>query len=122
LHNSGALNLYAIAGRFTSCEGKATWEQFDGEAVYTGTRTKVTKTDLDDFLSLGPSAVPSFTACGIRRDTFRRHQETARRKGFQLGLNFTWLTPTDVVVADPQFVPPNRALAKLQPFSSSAGY
>ena len=105
LHHSGALNLYAVAGRFTDCQGKAAWEQFEGEVVYTGTRTTVTKTDLDDFLALGAGAVPSFTAYPIKRDAFRNRLELAQRKGFQVGINFTWPSIGEVAVAESKFVP-----------------
>ncbi len=70
LHNSNVLDLYVIAGRFTNCRGKAVWEQSEGEVAYTGTRTTVTKTDLDYFLEFGPTAVPSFTVYPISRDVF----------------------------------------------------
>lgn len=105
LHRSGALNLYAVAGRFTDCQGKAAWEQFEGEVVYTGTRTTVTKTDLDDFLELGAGAVPSFTAYPIKRDAFRNRLELAQRKGFQVGINFTWPSIGEVAVTESRFVP-----------------
>ena len=105
LHRSGALNLHAVAGRFTDCQGKATWEQFEGEVVYTGTRTTVTKTDLDDFLELGPGAVPSFTVYPITRDVFRNRLELARRKGLQIGLNFTWPAIGEIAVTEARFVP-----------------
>lgn len=105
LARSRAIDLYAIAGRFTSCEGKFVYGQFDGEVVYTGTTTKVTKTDLDDFLALGPSAVPSFTVYPIKQEVFRRHLETAGRKGFQIGLRFTWRRPVDLPVGESRFVP-----------------
>lgn len=105
LATSGALDLYSIAGRFTSCEGKFVYEQFDGEVVYTGTTTTVTKTDIDDFLALGPGAVPSFTVYPIKQAVFRRHLEMATRKGLQLGLRFNWHRPVDLPVVDARFVP-----------------
>jgi hypothetical protein len=107
LHNSGALNLYALAGRFTDCQGKATWDQFDGEIVYTGTRTTVTKKDIDYFLELGPEAVPSFTVYPITREALRGRLELAKRKGLQLGLKFTWPPITEIVVGEARFVPLN---------------
>lgn len=99
------IDLYSIAGRFTSCEGKFVYDQFDGEVVYTGTTTKVTKTDIDDFLALGPSAVPSFTVYPIKQEVFRRHLETAARKGLQIGLRFNWHRPVDLPVGETRFVP-----------------
>jgi hypothetical protein len=105
LATSGALDLHAIAGRFTACEGKFVYQQFDGEIVYTGTNTKVTKTDIDDFLALGPSAVPAFTVYPIKQAVFRRHLETATRKGLQVGLRFNWRRPLDLPVSEARFVP-----------------
>lgn len=105
LATSGVLDLYSIAGRFTSCEGKFVYQQFDGEVVYTGTTTTVTKTDIDDFLALGPGAVPSFTVYPIKQAVFRRHLETATRKGLQLGLRFNWHRPVDLPVSEARFVP-----------------
>lgn len=105
LVTNGVIDLYSIAGRFTNCEGKFVYNQFDGEVVYSGTTTKVTKTDLDDFLRLGSGAVPSFTVYPIKQDVFRRNLETASRKGLQLGLRFNWHRPVDLPVADPRFVP-----------------
>ncbi|MGE5763864.1 MAG: hypothetical protein ACM3ZF_08325 [Mycobacterium leprae] len=105
LVTAGALDLHAIAGRFTACEGKLVYEQFDGEVVYSGTSTTVTKTDLDDFIRLGPDAVPAFTVYPITREVFRRHLETATRKGVQLGLRFNWGTLIDLPVTDSRFVP-----------------
>jgi hypothetical protein len=100
-----ALDLYSIAGRFTTCQGKFVYDQFDGEIVYTGTTTTVTKTDIDDFLSLGPDAVPSFTVYPIKQAVFRRHLETATRKGTQIGLRLNWRRPVDLPISDARFVP-----------------
>ena len=105
LHVSGALDIYALAGRFSSCEGKWTGNQFEGEVVYTGTRTTVTKTDLDAFIELGPAAVPHFTAYPITRDEFRNRLELSQRKGFQLGLNFTWTTIKEIAIAEARYAP-----------------
>ena len=105
LHTSGVLNLHAIAGRVSDCEGKFVSTAFTGEVVYTGTSTTVSQSDLDDFISQGPGAVPSFTVYPIKLATFRRYLEMARKKGFQLGLNFTWLAFKEVVVESDQFVP-----------------
>jgi hypothetical protein len=105
LVSSGALDLYAIAGRFTSCQGKFVLDQFDGEVVYSGTSTTVSKTDLDDFIRLGPEAVPAFTVYPITQAVFRRHLETATRKGVQLGLRLNWVRVIDLPVSDVRFVP-----------------
>jgi hypothetical protein len=105
LVSSGVLDLYSVAGRFTSCEGKFVYNQFDGEVVYSGTSTTVSKTDLDDFVRLGPDAVPAFTVYPITRAVFRRHLETAARKGVQLGLRLNWVRVIDLPVTDARFVP-----------------
>ncbi|MGL5864322.1 MAG: hypothetical protein ACRCYX_00415 [Dermatophilaceae bacterium] len=105
LHRSGALDLYALAGRFTDCQGKFTYGAFDGELVYTGTRTTVSKTDIDDFLTLGPEAVPSFTAYAVARDPFIRYLETAQRKARTIGVTFAWKALRELVIDDAQFVP-----------------
>jgi hypothetical protein len=105
LHNSGALDLYAVVGKLTDCQGKATWEQFDGEVVYTGTNTTVTKTDIDYFLEFGPDAVPSFTVYPITREVLRGRLELAKRKGLQLGLNFTWSPIGEIVVSQARYIP-----------------
>lgn len=105
LAREGIVDLYAIAGRFTACEGKFVYAQFDGEVVYAGTSTTVTKTDLDDFLALGPAAVPPFTVYAIKQPVFRRHLELAARKGLQLGLRFNWSRPVDLPVSEARFMP-----------------
>ena len=105
LATSGALDLYSIAGRFASCQGKFVYQQFDGEVVYAGTTTTITKTDIDDFLRLGPDVVPAFTVYPIKLEVFRRHLETASRKGLQLGLRFNWRRPVDLPVTESRFVP-----------------
>ncbi|OWW25788.1 hypothetical protein B4Q04_09335 [Zobellia sp. OII3] len=105
LHDEGILNLHALAGRVSNCSGKFIYSAFDGEVVYTGTSTKVSQSDLDDFISLGPNSVPSFTAYPIKKATFKRYLDLARRKGFQIGLNFTWPSIKDLVVSSLQHVP-----------------
>lgn len=105
LHTSGVLNLHAIAGRVSDCQGKFVSSAFTGEVVYTGTSTAVSQSDLDDFVRLGAEAVPPFTVYPIKLPTFRRYLEMARKKGFQIGLNFTWPAIKEIVVSDARFVP-----------------
>lgn len=105
LHTSGVLNLHAIAGRISDCQGKFVTNQFEGEVVYTGTSTTVSQSDLDTFISGGPDAVASFTVYPIKLDLFRRYLELSNRKGFQIGLNFNWDNISELVVSDAQFVP-----------------
>lgn len=105
LVRSGVINLHAIAGRISDCDGKFIYAQFAGEVVYAGTTTTVSQSDLDTFLEEGPDAVAPFTVYPISRDLFRRYLEVARRKAFEIGINLTWMPPAEVFVEDPQFVP-----------------
>ncbi|WP_434811842.1 hypothetical protein [Microbacterium sp. bgisy189] len=105
LHREGAIDLYAVAGRFTSCQGKWTGNQFEGEVVYTGTTSRVTKTDLDTFLSDGADAVASFTVYALKTQTFRRRLELTARKGTQVGVRFTFGDVADLLVTEPRYVP-----------------
>lgn len=105
LHLDGTLDLFAIAGRFSDCQGKGAWSQFEGEVVYTGTETRVTKTDLDYFVRLGPEAVPSFTVYPILLKTFDSRLALTERKGRTVGVQCTWEEIDEVVVEDPKFVP-----------------
>ena len=105
LHTEGVLDLYAVAGRFSDCQGRFTYAQFNGEVVYTGTRTTVSKTDIDDFLELGAEAVPSFTVHAIDREVFQRHLQTARRKALTVGVRFAARAIRDLPVDDARFVP-----------------
>jgi hypothetical protein len=105
LHTNGTLNLHAIAGRISDCQGKFVTNQFEGEVVYTGTSTTVSQSDLDTFVSEGPESVASFTVYPIKRDLFRRYLELSKRKGFQIGLNFNWRRITELVISDAQFIP-----------------
>lgn len=105
LHQEGIINLHAIAGRVSDCDGKFVSSAFTGEVVYTGTGTTVSQSDLDDFISMGPEAVPSFTVYPIKLPTFRRYLAMARKKGFQIGLNFTWPEIREIVVDSGRFVP-----------------
>jgi len=105
LHNTGVLDLYALVGRFTNCQGKTAWDQFKGEVVYTGTRLTVTKTDIDDFLANGSEAVPPFTVYSITRDTLRNRLKLTKRKGLQLGIHFSWSPIGEINISDPRFIP-----------------
>ncbi len=108
LHDEGVLNIHAIAGRVSDCKGEFIYNAFQGEVVYTGTSTRVSQSDIDDFLSLGADAVPSFTVYPIKLVTFRKYLELARQKGFQIGLNFTWDPIKEVVITNSRFVPMDR--------------
>ena len=105
LVGEGVINLHAIAGRVSDCDGKFIYAQFAGEVVYTGTSTTVSQSDLDTFLAEGQEAVPSFTVYPITTDLFRRYLDVARRKAFDIGLNITWTKIAETVVGEGQFVP-----------------
>lgn len=105
LHREGILDLHAVAGRFSNCQGKGAWSQFEGEVVYTGTETRVTKTDLDYFVRLGPDAVPSFTVYPISRETFLSRLVLTERKARAVGVRFTWDEIGEVLVEESRFVP-----------------
>lgn len=107
LHLDGILNLHSIAGRVSDCQGKFIYDQFEGEVVYVGTETTVSQSDLDTFISLGADAVAAFTVYPIKRSTYRRYLDLARRKGFQIGLNFTWTDIKEVFIEERQFIPMN---------------
>lgn len=105
LHQEGVINLHAIAGRVSDCDGQFVSSALTGEVVYTGTATSVSQSDLDDFIRLGPGAVPSFTAYPIKMATFKRYLEFARKKGFQIGLNFTWPPIKELLISENRFIP-----------------
>lgn len=105
LHNEGVLNLHALAGRVSNCNGEFIFGAFHGEVVYTGTSTRVSQSDIDDFLTDGSEAVPSFTVYPIKLTTFKKYLKFARKKGFQIGLNFTWKPIKELVINDSRFIP-----------------
>ncbi len=105
LQRNGILDLHAIAGRVSDCKGEFIYSAFTGEVVYTGTSTTVSQSDIDDFINLGPEAVPSFTVYPIKLDTFSQYLDMAKKKGFQIGLNFTWPEVKEIVINSDRFVP-----------------
>lgn len=105
LHQEGVLDLYAVAGRFSDCQGKGAWQQFEGEIVYTGTQTRVTKTDLDYFVEHGAESVASFTVYPISLKAFETRLVLTERKSRRVGVRFSSEEIDEVVVNDPRFVP-----------------
>lgn len=105
LHNEGILDLYAVAGRFSACQDKWSGDQFQGEVVYTGTQTRVSKSDLDYFIELGPSSVPSFVVHPITRRAFENRLTLIKRKSQRLGVRFTSKEVKEVVVTDTKLIP-----------------
>ncbi|MDH5506628.1 MAG: hypothetical protein OEZ02_05365 [Anaerolineae bacterium] len=107
LHLEGIINLYAIAGHLSDCNGEwsTSTKRKNGEVVYTGTRTTVSYSDLNLFLKDGPSAVPEFSVYPVRYDNFERYLYVAREKGYQLGVEFFWDDILDYEITDNTFLP-----------------
>lgn len=118
LHDSGVLNLSAAANFMTDCSQRsekgeraafllnhARWE-----VVYAGTDTPVDYRTIRLFLEQGPAAVPEFHVFSMSRDVLRRLLYVARRKGFQLGVDFSWtIGAYEVTRADEFPVPDTNA-------------
>jgi hypothetical protein len=98
LHDRGLLNLSAASNLATDCSqtneagerqtfvlNNPRWE-----VVYAGTETPVDYRTIRLFLEQGPDAVPEFQVFAIRRDVLRRSLDVTKRKGFQLGVDFSW--------------------------------
>ena len=93
LHQTGRIDLFALAGQINGCAGKNWATQTPsvlGEVVYTGTDTRVSYFDLKRFLEEGPEAIPSFSVYPIRLERFENFLRIAREKAYQLGLEFSW--------------------------------
>ncbi|MFD4422433.1 hypothetical protein ACFWN7_13155 [Agromyces sp. NPDC058484] len=84
LHEAGIIDLYALAGYLSDCDGAL--NEPDGEVVYAGTDLRVSYADLETFLNDGPGSTPEFHVFPITRDLFRVHLETAQRKAAHLGV------------------------------------
>ena len=84
LHNSGVIDLYALAGYVSGCKDLINGPS--GEVVYGGTDMRVSYADLDAFLLGGAGSVPEFHVFPITRAKFRMHLETARRKASDIGV------------------------------------
>lgn len=105
LHRAGTLNLYTAVGGPNACEGRSVTEAPHWEVVYAGTDLAVTRRDIDAFLSDGPMAAPELRVYGIRHANFRRYLEVARRKGYEIGLDFTWSPIEDYAVSNSDELP-----------------
>ena len=100
LHNNGQLNLYTAIGGPNVCDGRTVLDFAHWEAVYAGTQVPVTRRDIDFFLSDGPTAVPPFRVYAVELGLYERHLEVARRKGYEIGIEFTWSGIHDYPVAN----------------------
>jgi hypothetical protein len=90
LHNDGLLNLYSAIGGPNVCEGRTVNDFQHWEVVYGRSGVRVTRRDIDLFLSDGPMSVAPFRVYAITHAVFERHLDVARRKGHEIGLGFTW--------------------------------
>ena len=105
LHRSGVINLYALAGYLSDCKGNI--NEPDGEVVYAGTDIRVSYADLEDYLDIGPNAVPEFQVFPISRAKFRTHLKEARRKATYLGARLTWGSIGELEAVSAQEIPLN---------------
>jgi len=103
LHDSGVINLWALAGYVSDC-GKIINEP-DAEVVYAGTNLHVSAADIEDFLRDGPGSVPEFHVFAISRAKFRQHLETANRKAAALGVRLFYPTIGAIEATSPHHLP-----------------
>lgn len=107
LHRRGIINLYALAGHLSNCAG--TINEPDGEVVYVGTDLRVSYADLQDYLQIGPAAVPEFQVFPISRAKFERHLKEARRKATSLGVRLNWRNIGELEAISPGELPLNSS-------------
>jgi len=110
LHNDGLLNLYTAIGGPNVCDGRTVNDFAHWEAVYGNTQVSVTRRDIDLFLSDGPMAVPPFRVYAVKNAVYERHLDVARRKGYELGLEFTWGRIQDYAVSNADEFPFNGSV------------
>jgi hypothetical protein len=104
LHKAGTIDLYALAGYLSDCEG--TLNEPDGEVVYAGTDLRVSYADLETFLDEGAGSTPEFHAFPITREHFRLHLATAQRKAAYLGVLLSY-SISDLKATSSDHVPLN---------------
>jgi hypothetical protein len=109
LHREGVIDLYTLAGHMSDCNGTPL-DRPNAEVVYTGTETTVSHTHLTRYIDEGPGAVPDFRVYAIDRQTFRRYLDTARRKGYQLGLELSWREIGEFPLTDREQLPLDTAV------------
>ena len=103
LHRAGVIDLLALAGYTTTC--RMNINEPDGEVVYTGTRTRVSFADLNEFIDKGAAGVAPFQVFAITRDLFRLHLDTARRKALALGVQLRFGLIGELQASSPLWVP-----------------
>ncbi len=105
MHTDGIINLYALAGKWSDCNGDI--NEPEGEVVYAGSDLKVSYADLQTFLAKGPGSIPEFHVFAITRARFRSHLETAQRKALALGVQLFLPTVGTLRASSPEHVPLN---------------
>jgi hypothetical protein len=92
LHNSGVIDLYALAGYLSDCAG--TFNEPVGEVVYAGTELRVSYADLETYLNDDSTEavgdVPEFRVYPIIRAHFQTHLELSRRKAPTIGVQLAY--------------------------------
>jgi len=105
LHQRGVINLHALAGHLSDCGNLI--NEPDGEVVYVGTDLHVSYADLQDYLEIGPAAVPEFQVFPISRAKFQMHLKEARRKATFLGVHLNWGSIDELEAISPGELPLN---------------
>ncbi len=105
LHQRGIINLHALAGHFSDCVDLI--NEPDGEVVYVGTDLRVSYADLQDYLEIGPAAVPEFQVFPISRAKLEMHLRESQRKATALGVHLTWGSIGELEATSPAELPLN---------------
>ena len=108
LHNSGVINLYALAGYIGGCSNLI--NEIDGEVVYAGTRLRVRYSDIDAFLASGPGSVPEFRVYPIKKAKFMDHLKLAQRKARFLAAQLSIPTIGEFECTNLAWIPLENAL------------
>lgn len=105
LHNSGVINLWALAGHLSDCGGLI--NEPDGQVVYAGTDLQVSYADIETYLAEGPGSVPRFHVFAISRKKFRDHLEVANRRAAALGVRLFFRKIGQIAATSADHVPLN---------------
>lgn len=90
LHREGVINLYGAGGFTSDCDG-AVINRPRWEVVYAGTRSRVSYSDLKQYLD-GPDSndVAAFRVYAIAERVFERDLALAQRKAYSIGVELHW--------------------------------
>lgn len=123
LHREGVFNLFRASGGPDTCEGRTISDTPHWEVVYAGTNLPVLPSDLSAYVAEGEFAVPEFRVYAMVRHRFERYLAVARRKGFEIGLDFNWVRVLDreATVRDDVTVPFERFEAFLRRSGRNGG-